>query len=311
LTNDKLITELSLSLFIQQGNWRNTFTMKNLFPFLLLLMTGWLSAQELEYGLASVCPDDFHGRPTAYGDVYDKSKLTCSHKIHPYGTMLKVRRMDNGQSVTVKVIDQGPFISGTIVEVSRQAAQVLGIRSGQREIEVSIQVVGRGGASPQRQGIARPAAPPAAPRATPSPADNDRRAVSAEEGVVDSREAAPGGEGSTYVRSGPNRRALVGPEINPYRGIYKISVERPEAGDYGLQMGIYSGYDNALRQIALLQSKGFSNILLSIQAGDENEPIFKVILGPFVNEKAAQSILQNVRQQHRLTAFMIRLSELR
>jgi rare lipoprotein A len=298
-------------LFIQQSNRYKTFTMKSLTPLLLLFISCWLSAQESEYGLASVCPDDFHGRPTAYGDIYDKGKLTCAHKIHPYGTMLKVRRMDNGQSVMVKVIDQGPFISGTIVEVSRQAAQALGIRAGQREIEVSIQVIGRGGVGPQNAGVTRPASPPAAPRAASSPTESDRQAASVEEGVADTREDTPKGEGNTFVRPGPNRRNLVGPEINPHRGIYKISVERPEAGDYGLQMGIYSGYDNALRQIALLQSKGFSNILLSIQPGGDNEPVFKVILGPFINEKAALSILQQVRQQHRLTAFMIRLSELR
>lgn len=286
--------------------------MKSLLSLFLLFVSCWLSAQELEYGLASVCPDDFHGRPTAYGDIYDKSKLTCSHKIHPYGTMLKVRRMDNGQSVTVKVIDQGPFISGTIVEVSRQAAQVLGIRAGQRAIEVSIQVIGRGGAGPQNREIARPASPAPSPKVSSSPATNERQAASAEKDISDNRAAASGGEdGNTFVRPGPNRRNLVGPEINPHRGIYKISIERPEAGDYGLQMGIYSGYDNAMRQIALLQSKGFSNILLSIQPGDDNEPVFKVILGPFINEKAALSILQNIRQQHRLTAFMIRLSELR
>lgn len=285
--------------------------MKSLLSLLLLMTSYWLTAQELEYGLASVCPDDFHGRPTAYGDIYDKSKLSCSHKIHPYGTMLKIRRMDNGQSVIVKVIDQGPFISGVIVEVSRQAAQVLGMRSVQRGIEVSIEVVGRGGAMPPNPGIGRSPSLPASAGSPTSSDENDKPTTTAERGVAASSGAVPRGSGSTFVAPGPNRRSLIGPEINPHRGIYKISIERPEQGDYGLQMGIYGGYDNAIRQIALLQSKGFSNILLSIQPAENNEPVFKVILGPFINERAAQIVLQSVRQQHRLTAFMMRLSELR
>ena len=60
--------------------------------------------------LAGNYSDEFDGRKTAYGDTYNKEKLTTAHKKHPYGTILKVTRLDNNKSVTVKVIDKGPFI---------------------------------------------------------------------------------------------------------------------------------------------------------------------------------------------------------
>ena len=78
--------------------------MKHL-SFLLALLLSFsaftLMAQEEEYGLASYYSDDFQGRSTAYGETYDKDQLTCAHKRYPYGTMLRVTRLDTKKSVTI------------------------------------------------------------------------------------------------------------------------------------------------------------------------------------------------------------------
>ena len=82
------------------------------------LLTISLNAQE--YGLASYYDDAFQGRKTAYGETYDKDKLTAAHKKHPKGTRLRITRLDNKQSVVVKVNDKGPYIKGRVVDLSGQ-----------------------------------------------------------------------------------------------------------------------------------------------------------------------------------------------
>ncbi|PSR11334.1 MAG: hypothetical protein C7N36_17080, partial [Bacteroidetes bacterium] len=115
--------------------------MKNLsllLAFGCMLCSFTLVAQEEEYGLASYYSEDFQGRSTAYGDIYNKDELTCAHKRYPYGTLLKVTRLDNKKSVNVKVTDKGPFIKGRVVDLSHRAAEILGM-IGLNPVEVKVE----------------------------------------------------------------------------------------------------------------------------------------------------------------------------
>ncbi|MEO1624630.1 MAG: septal ring lytic transglycosylase RlpA family protein [Bacteroidota bacterium] len=94
---------------------------------LFLLATACLSAQSTEYGLASYYGDYLHGRPTASGEKYDFKKFTCAHRSLDFGTMLKVTRTDNNKYVVVRVNDRGPFVKGRIVDLSRAAANHIGL----------------------------------------------------------------------------------------------------------------------------------------------------------------------------------------
>lgn len=78
-------------------------------------------------GLGSYYNDKYHGKPTASGEPYDKDAMTAAHRTHPFGTMIKVTRQDNGKSVIVRVNDRGPHSAGYVVDVSRKAAEELGI----------------------------------------------------------------------------------------------------------------------------------------------------------------------------------------
>ncbi|MEO1514124.1 MAG: septal ring lytic transglycosylase RlpA family protein [Bacteroidota bacterium] len=137
--------------------------MRFLLAVMITLMTcPLLSAQE-EFGIASYYSDAFDGRKTASGEVYDKTKLTAAHKKLPFGTIIKVTRLDNRSSVKVRINDNGPYIKGRIVELSRKAAERLGIiRDG--HAKVKIEVVGQVSTEPN------PTEPPPAPTAA-SPAD--------------------------------------------------------------------------------------------------------------------------------------------
>ena len=58
--------------------------------------------------------------------------------------------------------------------------------------------------------------------------------------------------------------------------------DRPKKAGYGLQVGTFSSYDNALKEIGRMQGFGFDNVLMSKEKGkDANKPVYKIILGPF------------------------------
>jgi len=64
---------------------------------------------------------------TASGEQFNPSELTAAHRTLPFGTRLRVTNVATGQSVTVRVNDRGPFIPGRVVDVSRSAAEELGM----------------------------------------------------------------------------------------------------------------------------------------------------------------------------------------
>jgi len=81
----------------------------------------------VEEGIASWYGEDFHGRPTASGEVYDMYKLTAAHKTLPLGVTAKVTRLDNNRTVKVKVNDRGPFVKDRVIDLSYGAARSLGM----------------------------------------------------------------------------------------------------------------------------------------------------------------------------------------
>ena len=82
---------------------------------------------EIARGLASWYGDKFHGRRTANGERFDMHALTAAHPSLPFGTRLMVRNPDNGREVTVRVNDRGPFAGARIIDLSRAAAQAIGL----------------------------------------------------------------------------------------------------------------------------------------------------------------------------------------
>ncbi len=66
---------------------------------------------------------------TASGERMNPAKLTAAHKTLPFGTKLKVTNPKNGKSVVVRINDRGPFIRGRVLDLSKAAAQRIGIIS--------------------------------------------------------------------------------------------------------------------------------------------------------------------------------------
>ena len=93
------------------------------------LHSSFIFAQEPQKGKASYYSKRATGSCTSSGERLHHDSLTCAHRTHPFGTMLKVTNVQNGKSVVVKVIDRGPYGRGRIIDLSWGAAKELGILS--------------------------------------------------------------------------------------------------------------------------------------------------------------------------------------
>ena len=94
------------------------------FLYSMPLMQAQTSTSQ-ESGYASYIANYLDGRRTAHGEIYNKNKLTAAHRNYPLGTLVKVTRLDNGKSITVRINDKGPFDESRVIDVSYAAAEVL------------------------------------------------------------------------------------------------------------------------------------------------------------------------------------------
>jgi rare lipoprotein A len=81
--------------------------------------------QYAKVGTASWYGEDFHGRETANGEIYDLDAVTAAHPTMPLPSYARVTNLENGRSITVRVNDRGPFVDNRIIDVSRTVARKL------------------------------------------------------------------------------------------------------------------------------------------------------------------------------------------
>jgi rare lipoprotein A len=87
-------------------------------------------------GIASV----YHDRITANGEQMNPNAMTAAHKSLPMGSRVTVINKRNGRSVTVRINDRGPYVTGRVIDLSPGAARVLGVDG---LAQVSLRVNGR------------------------------------------------------------------------------------------------------------------------------------------------------------------------
>ena len=88
-------------------------------------------------GKASYYGAKHHGKRTASGERFNQHALTAAHRTLPFGTRVKVTNLNNDRSVVVRINDRGPHIRGRIIDLSREAADRLGmLRAGVVRVRV-------------------------------------------------------------------------------------------------------------------------------------------------------------------------------
>lgn len=103
-------------------------------------LVGGLFVSSAQAGSASFYCAGFSGKLTASGERYNCNGMTAAHRTLPFGTRVRVTNSRNGKSVIVRINDRGPFIRGRSIDLSRAAAQTVGMtRAG--VVPVRIEVV--------------------------------------------------------------------------------------------------------------------------------------------------------------------------
>ena len=92
-----------------------------------------------ETGIASWYGKEFAGKPTANGEIFDPSVVSAAHKTLPMPSAVRVTNLENGRSMVIRINDRGPFIAGRIIDLSREAARLLGFqKKGVARVRVQI-----------------------------------------------------------------------------------------------------------------------------------------------------------------------------
>jgi rare lipoprotein A len=93
-------------------------------------------------GLASWYGDDFHGRYTANGEIFDMNAITAAHPTLPLPCYVRVTNLGNHKSIVVRVNDRGPYVGNRVIDLSVRTAKLLGFY-GNGVAKVKVEYVGR------------------------------------------------------------------------------------------------------------------------------------------------------------------------
>jgi rare lipoprotein A len=90
-----------------------------------------------EVGHGSFYSEDFHGRRTANGEIFDMMALSAAHPTLPLPSYAYVTNLENGRTVLVRINDRGPYVKSRLIDLSKYAARVLGYeRKGITQLRV-------------------------------------------------------------------------------------------------------------------------------------------------------------------------------
>lgn len=104
---------------------------------------------EVLHGIASWYGEEFAGRTTANGEIFDPMLLTAAHRTLPFGTVVDIRNPKTSQSVRVRINDRGPYIGNRVIDLSYAAAQQISlIEPGSGDVDITVVKIGRGDREP-------------------------------------------------------------------------------------------------------------------------------------------------------------------
>lgn len=284
-----------------------------LLGFLPLLQAQTLSSKEKGY--ASYYANYLDGRRTAYGEIYNKNKLTAAHRTYPLGTLVKVTRLDNGKSIIVRINDKGPVDPTRVIDVSYAAAEVLDlVYDGIAMVET--QVVDADGnpiAAPPTVAAVPEQQAPAAYSKVEVPVSYDYKPqfkqpanTAAKSAPASAIPAASGIPGSTPPPN-PYQTDLQPKTPEPvsqpetYESAAGSRIETPSTGFF-VQVGAFSKRTNAESLLNSLSTKGFNNA--QIQSSGQ---FFKALVGPYQNEAEANQGKNRLAQELKLKGFVTEL----
>lgn len=258
---------------------------------------------EVLHGIASWYGEEFAGRTTANGEIFDPMLLTAAHRTLPFGTVVDIRNAKTSQSVRVRINDRGPYIGNRVIDLSYAAAQQISlIEPGSGDVDITVVKLGRGDREPpapyvvtvpepkEKMTIASSEPPaieipipglapgPTAKPAPPEPVVVDRVEVVEQHGGVDTRRQVSA-DGKTIETV---EVATLTPTATP---TLTAPAPRPpriarKSGQFIVQVGAFSVEANAK---ALQQRLG----RIGQDAWVDKESLYRVRIGPFATRDQA------------------------
>lgn len=238
----------------------------------------------VQTGLASVIADQRPGRRTANGEIHDPGAMVAAHRTLQMPAVLRVTNLETGQQTEVRVNDRGPANPGRVVDLSRRAAQLIGLRPG-AAAQVRIEVVGE-----QSRDLSARLPSPDIPRleiAAAPLAAVERETLAPPPGATQAarvREARPMPRAATAGGGAPATATAATPDRLPER----VARLAATPGTLWIEAATFSRRDMAERQAARL-----SGLRARVEAqGPRGRQTFRVRLGPFNSVPEADRALE-------------------
>jgi rare lipoprotein A len=261
-------------------------------------LSSFAQKARMEYGKCGYYADSFQDRPTSNGEKYDKNALTCSHKSLPFGTEIRVTRIDNKKSVVVRVNDRGPFIEGYVVDVSGAAAKALDLlKVGTTRVKV--EVLGQ-----------EETTSAGTKKAALSTAGNTKLLVShkgesAAKPVTYNQDDPKPAETEKAAGTGTAEKAA------PTTELYKVDIKKSEKSGFGIQISTLFDANNVLPIINTLQGQWPNKVMVAVSKDEANEQTaYKIIVGPYTSKKAAETQQKLVSRKGYKKTLIVDLGEM-
>ncbi len=219
-----------------------------------------------ERGIASWYGKKFHGKRTSSGEPYDMYTMTAAHRVLPIPCYVRVRNLQNGRTVIVRVNDRGPFLNNRLIDLSYAAATKLGIvGTGTGMVEVEVIMPGDEAPASQvvkTQGFQLLPSAEAAPLAD-LPSDNS---------------ATPAPATTTPP-----------PPVTPSSstGTPKIFI----------QVGAFREFINAENLRSRLERAAFTSVAIQLESGENAGRLYRVRIGPLANVDEGDRVTEKLSQQ--------------
>ncbi len=292
--------------------------MKNYLLVILIAIGFSVNAQNQNHGKASYIGDKFQGLKMASGEMYDGEKMIAAHRTLPFGTKVKVTNISigegSGNSVIVTIKDRGPFVRDRIIDVSRAAARQLGfVKSG--TATVRIEVVGAGSTSIASDNSTTEEAPKSRTIEPKTIVESKPiQPKSSVENTAKSGNNVPKEYNTTTEKPKTVAPVKITPKVNINKaksptGLFKVDVENQTKNGFGVQIGIFTGFEVLLKQVATLKGKGFKDVLISV-SGTGSATKYRIILGQFDNQNSATAYKKALKSKYKMDGFIVDFSEL-
>ena len=233
-----------------------------------------------ETGVGSWYGDEFAGRLTANGEVFDPNKVSAAHKTLPMPSVVRVTNLDNGKSMVVRINDRGPFVSGRIIDLSREAARLIGYKDN-GIAKVRVQVLAE--QSLQLERLARDGKFPESGFDEDLPVSNGVAKPTVSLTAKTTR--------ATAVKKAPGKSAL---DLLSQNRVGEVIQTQAIETEIWVQIGAFHSVDNARAVLTRLSVFGEGRIIPALKDG---QTLHRARFGPIATVEQADKLLNDVMKE--------------